>query len=270
MEQKLIALDLDGTTLNAKSMLTVRTKLVLEQAKQAGHIVSIVTGRPYRISANYYDELHLKTPMINFNGALGHIPHHQWNKEYQKTFSREVVFDLLTHKNELGIKVIAAEAKDTLLVDQPQDFHSEFFPNDVSKQQALTKDSLKNDPAAATLMIETQKEATTAAWIKEKYHHEVAVGVWGGPAPVIELEPQGISKAFGLAYLADSYHIKRQNIIAFGDEHNDREMLEYAGLGVAMKNGTDNIKKIANDITKFDNQHDGLANYLVDYLQLAK
>lgn len=270
MKQKLIALDLDGTTLDAKSMLTNRTKLVLEQAKQAGHIISIVTGRPYRISANYYDELHLKTPMINFNGALGHIPHHHWKKEYQKTFSREVVISLLENKSKLGIQVIAAEAKDTILIDQPQNFRSEFFPTAVSKQQLLTKDNLKNDPAAATLLINKENEATTATWIKENFGSEVEVGIWGGPAPIIELEPCGISKAFGLEYLAHSYQISRKNIIAFGDEHNDQEMIEYAGIGIAMKNGTDQIKSIADDITKFDNQHDGMADYLENYLQLAK
>ena len=55
MEQKLIAIDLDGTTLNENSQITPKTKEVLTKATAAGHIVSIVTGRPNRISENYYD-----------------------------------------------------------------------------------------------------------------------------------------------------------------------------------------------------------------------
>ncbi|EGX97885.1 hypothetical protein ANHS_1646 [Ligilactobacillus ruminis ATCC 25644] len=78
MKRKLIALDLDGTTLNGKTQITQKTKEVLNKAQQAGHVVSIVTGRPNRMAVGYYDELKLKGPMINFNGALGYIPHKQW------------------------------------------------------------------------------------------------------------------------------------------------------------------------------------------------
>ena len=57
MDQKLIALDLDGTTLNSESQLSSKTKEVLQKAQDAGHIVALVTGRPNRNSVNYYDEL---------------------------------------------------------------------------------------------------------------------------------------------------------------------------------------------------------------------
>lgn len=91
MKRKLIALDLDGTTLNGKTQITQKTKEVLNKAQQAGHVVSIVTGRPNRMAVGYYDELKLKGPMINFNGALGYIPHKQWEHEYQTTFSKNIV-----------------------------------------------------------------------------------------------------------------------------------------------------------------------------------
>ncbi|NLJ19249.1 HAD hydrolase family protein, partial [Globicatella sulfidifaciens] len=59
------------------------------------------------------------------------------------------------------------------------------------------------------------------------------------------------------------------NILAFGDENNDLEMLEYAGLGVAMKNATEEIKAAANDITRLTNDEDGLADYLIRYFDLV-
>ena len=46
-------------------------------------------------------------------------------------------------------------------------------------------------------------------------------------------------------------------------------MLTYAGWGVAMKNGTEQIRSLANDVTSLDNDHDGMAYYLEDYLDLA-
>lgn len=68
--------------------------------------------------------------------------------------------------------------------------------------------------------------------------------------------------------MADYFGFLRQDIMAFGDEHNDQEMLAYAGWGVAMQNGTDNLKKAADDVTVLDNAHDGLAAYLAAKLHL--
>ena len=82
MKQHLIAIDLDGTTLNNQSKLTPTTIKTLQTLSRQGHLVSIVTGRPYLISGHLYDQIGLKTPMINFNGALGHIPHRKWAGEY--------------------------------------------------------------------------------------------------------------------------------------------------------------------------------------------
>ena len=70
MEKKLIAIDLDGTTLNNNSELTQETIDTLHAVKNLGHEVAIVTGRPYRNSKQYYDQLNLGGPIANFNGAL--------------------------------------------------------------------------------------------------------------------------------------------------------------------------------------------------------
>ncbi|MBP6360057.1 MAG: HAD hydrolase family protein, partial [Enterococcus sp.] len=70
MTKKLIAIDLDGTTLNSHSLISPRTASVLKKATAAGHYVSIATGRPYRMSAQFYLQLQLETPMVTFNGAL--------------------------------------------------------------------------------------------------------------------------------------------------------------------------------------------------------
>ncbi|MFT8668872.1 MAG: Cof-type HAD-IIB family hydrolase [Liquorilactobacillus hordei] len=270
MEKKLIALDLDGTTLNADSLISSRTISVLQKASKAGHIVSIVTGRPYRISKNYYDELKIKTPMINFNGALGHIPYRTWGKEYQDTFSREIAFDLLKNKENLGIKLITAEAKTMVLADSVNPVTDGFFPTSLSTQQLLNEDNLATDPASVTLLVDDDAKEKIISELRNNYGDYIEIGVWGGKNPILELAPKGITKEKGVRLLANNYNIDRKNIIAFGDEHNDYEMIDYAGWGVVMKNGTDALKKISNDITELDNTQDGLANYLENYLKLAE
>ena len=73
MAHKIIAVDLDGTLLNSQSQLSDFTKETIKKVAQKGHKVIITTGRPYRMAHQYYEELGLDTPMINFNGSLTHL-----------------------------------------------------------------------------------------------------------------------------------------------------------------------------------------------------
>uniref|UniRef100_UPI003015FAA4 HAD-IIB family hydrolase n=1 Tax=Oceanobacillus massiliensis TaxID=1465765 RepID=UPI003015FAA4 len=73
-KKHLIALDLDGTLLTDKKEISSRTKQTILTAMDEGHIVVIATGRPHRASIDYYKQLGLNTPMVNFNGALIHHP----------------------------------------------------------------------------------------------------------------------------------------------------------------------------------------------------
>jgi len=72
----------------------------------------------------------------------------------------------------------------------------------------------------------------------------------------------------GLKAALNFYRIPREQLAAFGDEENDKDMLEYAGIGVAMGNAIPEIKQIA-DITVGSNDDDGGANYLIDYFQIS-
>lgn len=67
----MIALDLDGTTLNSDAQITLKTQQTLTELQNAGHIVSIVTGRPNRLSEPFYQQLGLTSPMVNFNAHSG-------------------------------------------------------------------------------------------------------------------------------------------------------------------------------------------------------
>ena len=121
-----------------------------------------------------------------------------------------------------------------------------------------------------TMLVDRQKLPNVVAELERSFGDKINVGVWGGPTPILELAPKGVNKAYGLKFLSQTLAIDQKDIIAFGDEHNDAEMIDYAGWGVVMQNGTDQLKKLANDITPLDNNHDGLASYLEDYLDLAE
>ncbi|QLL69891.1 Cof-type HAD-IIB family hydrolase [Lactobacillus sp. 3B(2020)] len=265
MQRHLIALDLDGTTLNSKSQLASETIATLHQLERAGHIVVIVTGRPYLISKHIYDALHLTSPMVNFNGALTHIPHKHWAGEQILNVSREMSLNLLDAKDQLGLKTLVAEDKLHVWADHPTDMLPEFLPVKLRDDQYLNAKNLATDPIALTIEFTPEQKTTILGQIAEHYGNFVEPRIWGGPYDIMELIHRGVHKEDGLDHVAKFYQIDRQNIIAFGDEQNDYEMIDYAGRGVAMKNAIPLIKEIADDETEYDNDHAGVARYLKAY-----
>lgn len=81
-----------------------------------------------------------------------------------------------------------------------------------------------------------------------------------------EFTAKGIDKAKALDTVLSPMGFKKEEMIAFGDGHNDASMVEYAGIGVAMENAVDDLKSIANEIT-LSNEEDGIAYTLSKYIK---
>ena len=268
MQRHLIALDLDGTTLNNQSKLSEKTIRTLNALQKEGHIVTIVTGRPYLISHHIYDQLGLKSPMVNFNGALTHIPHQHWDGEYARTVSRDLTLSMLEETDQLGVKTLIAEDKLHVWANRPSNTIPEFIPNKLEEDQILNEKNLTGDPIALTFEFDPKKKDEILSQIDVEFGNEVEPRVWGGGYDIMELISRGTHKEDGLDHVAHYYGIPKDRILAFGDEANDYEMLDYAGHGVAMQNAIPKIKEVADDVTELDNDHDGLAAYLEKYFKL--
>ena len=98
--------------------------------------------------------------------------------------------------------------------------------------------------------------------MKSFYNHELSINTWGGPLNILECTPKGVNKAFSLNYLLNVLNADRTDLIAFGDEHNDTEMLEFAGTGYAMKNASDTLLPFADKQLDLTNDQDGVAHEL--------
>lgn len=269
LNKKLIAIDLDGTTLNQDSMITSKTKETLKKAINAGHHVSIATGRPFRMSHQFYQQLELTTPMVNFNGALVHIPNQHWDGERETLINREIAFEILSQKKQLNLDFIAAENRDTFFIDSFDFFDEKIFASSrPGEKNLLSPKNLTTNPTSLLVRTDKRFAGAVSAELTRQFGSYVDVRTWGGPTAILEIVSKGIQKAKGVQEIANYLSIDQKDVIAFGDEHNDLELLDYAGWGVAMANGTAQLKGIANDVTPLSNQEDGLAVYLEKLLKL--
>lgn len=268
MDKKLITIDLDGTTLNNQGKISEETIKSLNKVMDLGHIVTIVSGRPPRLINDIYHKIGLNTPLISFNGSLGFNPTRHWEKSYEYNINKKIVFDILNHQNEIGVNLMAAEGKNSFFANKESDIPVGFFPTKLAPEEIITKSNLIEDPICLTLQITPNKMGVFTKYINTIYNNNLKISPWGGKDSIVELATKDISKQTGLEVLTNYYGIDAQNVIAFGDEFNDESMIKFAGLGVAMKNGQPKIKNIANDVTEYDNDHDGLAKYLKKYFKI--
>lgn len=270
MEKHLIVLDLDGTLLTDEKVISTHTKNVLHRARQAGHEVMIATGRPYRATGMYYKELGLQTPVVNFNGAFVHHPlSAQW-KTIHEPIQLGVVKEVVDAIEHYEVKNVLAEVLDEVYLH----YHDEkimdaFAFGDPQFTTGDLRKYLKHDPTSMLIHAEEHRVDEIRKHLQDVHAEVIDHRRWGAPWHVIEIVKSGLNKAVGIQPIADYLNIPKHRIIAFGDEDNDLEMIEYAGTGVAMGNAIAPLKSIANEITGTNNE-DGIGLFLEERLKLKQ
>lgn len=261
----MIALDLDGTLLHSDNTISDYTVETIKKIQRKGHKVVIATGRPYRTALEHYRRLELQTPMISFNGSLTHLPEKNWKWEHSVTIDKRYLLDILDMQQSIKADFIASEYRKKFYISV-QD-HSRVDPQlfGVSKiTEKMTMDVNKITENPNGLLVQTRHEDkyTLAEEMRHHFNDEIEIDSWGGPLNILEFSPKGINKAYALNYLLKTLNISQDNLIAFGDEHNDTEMLAFAGTGYAMKNASETLLPFADKQTEFTNEEDGVAKEL--------
>lgn len=268
MKQHLIVLDLDGTLLTDNQTISEKTKNTLIKAKEAGHQVMIATGRPFRASELYYKELNLTTPIVNFNGALIHHPKNKSWEPIHSPINKNVVYDVVDSVDKYQYENIIAEVLDDVYLHVEDELMMNIFK--MGNPQVTIgnlKGNLTTDPTSLLIHSKESNVPLIRKHLEEVHAELIEHRRWGAPFHIIEIVRKGLNKAVGISRIAKEMNIPRERIIAFGDEDNDLEMIDYAGVGVAMANGIDKLKNIANEVT-LSNNEDGIAKILIDRLKL--
>jgi 5-amino-6-(5-phospho-D-ribitylamino)uracil phosphatase len=269
MKQHLIAIDLDGTLLTDDKIISKRNKEAIQKAREMGHVVCIATGRPYRASQMYYQELNLNTPIVNFNGAFTHNPLHKGFGYYHSPLELNTAKTIIETCEAFQVKNIMVEIIDDFYLRYYDEVLIDTFTMGESPVKFGNLHHILADHPTSILIHPQDDHVSQLRELLKTAHAEVIdQRVWGAPWNVIEIVKAGLNKAVGLEKIAKYYSIPKERIIAFGDEDNDLEMIEYAGIGVAMENAIPELKNIANKIT-LTNEKDGIATFLEDYLSIS-
>jgi 5-amino-6-(5-phospho-D-ribitylamino)uracil phosphatase len=264
----IIAVDLDGTLLTDEKIITERTKNVLQSLIADGHHIVIATGRPYRASKQYYHELNLKTPIVNFNGAFVHHPKDVSWGTYHSPMKLDTAKAIIETCEAMQVKNVMVEVVDDVYLRNHDDFIvNTFLMGEAKFQIGNLHNLLMHDPTSILVHPFDHHQEEFRNLLEKEHAEIIEHRTWGAPFNVIEITSAGLSKAEGLKKISEHFDVPSDRIIAFGDEDNDFEMIDYAGHGVAMGNAIEQLKNLANHITS-TNEEEGIATFLEDYFKL--
>ena len=262
---KAIFLDLDGTLLDNEKKISKENIGAIEKAKERGALVCICSGRQIDITRNFKEMAHASKFFICSNGAI-----------IYDDDSHEVLFEASIDKD--FCRKVYYYAENNNIVARFDTKYGRFVNNDslnVSTEVLLTEGIDKFleefnviqlsiaghsfeeiDKAIEALDIENSKTVQIGNRYSEVFPFNYCC---------INCLNKSVSKGNAIIGLCKYLKIDIKDVIAMGDELNDLSMIEVAGLGVAMGNAFDEVKQIANEVTK-TNVEDGVAHIINKYI----
>lgn len=268
MKKYLIALDLDGTLLQDWETINQETSEYIKMLKKDGHKFVIATGRPFRSSEKFYNILELDTPIINYNGGLVTSRKDPKFKNYSYTLDMECLLKIFEN-NKQYIENAFAEIDDDiyLLHDTEKIRPLIHYFNGASLFVGDFKDTITSNTNGFIIVANKGEGHFIEDFVKKHFEGEILSRNWGNEHRyIIEIFTPETNKGTALKYVAEYLNFKREDIIAFGDGHNDIEMIQYAGLGVAMKNAHEELIEAADLVLEHSNSDNGIIKFLNDFL----
>ena len=278
MPIRLLALDLDGTLLNARGQITERNKDAIQKAREAGVRIAVVTGRRFRDCRPVALELGLDVPVISHNGAL---------TKHAKTLETVAVLPLplacareaMEIGKNFGADALVSddhEGLGVLVYDHVSGENAAFYQylawsrrvhgdeegaKSVKEVPSLDE-YVDHDPIHLSFSGGCVKMKELEDLLRARMGNSVKIFCTVYPEKdftLIDIVNASASKGAGVAAAAAEVGLQQDEIMAIGDNYNDLEMLLFAGTGVVMANAPLSLKEIQGLHPTASNVDDGVA-----------
>lgn len=265
MNFKILCSDLDGTLLSTKNDVSDFTVSEIKRVKHQLRII-LVSARMPKSMTYLQNRMDIQeNPIICYNGALVI----QSGKEISST--------LISITSTIKLNTICKSHKIKLGLYYKDEWCVSETSERVEKEIFNTKADPSFEPTAQTLerwkeagigphkiMLMGTKEGMDAFTLELPKEFSATMNFYRSNDTLIEVAPKAVSKLSAINIL-----LKRNeslnDVIAFGDNYNDLEMLKNVGLGVAVSNAREEVKTIANKVT-LTNKENGVAQFIKDHL----
>jgi len=268
MPIRFIALDIDGTLLNSRFEVSPANRAAIAEATRRGVEVALVTGRRYDFAMPVATQIDAPLTMIVNNGALVRTKEGQTLLRHllPRETARRVIQATEPWRQATAVVFDRPKANQVILQSIDWDDptrggyyrrNREFLAAAVPLETCLNEDPIQvMFTGGVALMREAESALRAVQFVKE---FTLAVTVYEDrDFSMIDVIHPGVTKGTTLAEWTASRGIAPAEILAIGDNHNDMEMLSFAGVPVVMENGVPELKERGWHVTR-SNDEDGVA-----------
>ncbi|SIT68234.1 Cof-type HAD-IIB family hydrolase [Edaphobacillus lindanitolerans] len=248
---KILFFDIDGTLYDHEKRLPASAKKAILAARENGHLIAIATGRAPFMVQPVLEALGIDT-YVCFNGQY---VVHRGERVHSGVHSPELLSRVKEMADRKGHPLVYMDEKEMVASGEGHPHVRESLDTLKLRYPRVDEDFYKNHPVNQVLLFCGEEE--------EEDYREALPGMefvrW--QRMCCDILPSGGSKAAGMEFILEREGLTMEDAVAFGDGLNDREMLKAAGIGVAMGNGHEEVKKLA-DYVAGDVSEDGIARIL--------
>jgi 5-amino-6-(5-phospho-D-ribitylamino)uracil phosphatase len=275
MPVKLLALDIDGTLLNPRGEITPRTLSAINQARQQGVLVVLVTGRRFGSARDLLVRLQLDIPLVSHNGALTKniktletLDFHPLDAELAREmirFGRAHGVDMICNDDPHGVGTMVIESISES--NKPLQRYLNQYRSAVVEVPDLLE-HIQSPPIQLTVSGRCDPTEEFERRLGELMEGRVQLFKTRYRAfdlTILDVLSTTASKGESVARIARQHGIAQEETMAIGDNHNDLTMLRYAGLGVVMANAEDELKQMGFEQTT-SNEEDGVAEAIEKFI----
>ncbi|MBC1349780.1 HAD family phosphatase [Listeria welshimeri] len=278
MTTQAIILDIDGTLLNDDKKISPETKKALITAQQNGVKLILASGRPTTGMHLYAEQLEMEKYhglLVSYNGAK--VVDCQTKEElFNQTLTIAEGKAVLEHMKQFEVKVMI-DKDDYMYVNNVYDCYIPYKGEEINIIQYESRGGnfklCEKEDLAAFLDYRINKILTAGDPDYMQKNYQAMMAPFKNTLNCVftadfyfEFTAKNIDKAKALDTVLTPMGIHAENIIAFGDGHNDITMVKYAGTGIAMDNAVPELKAVANSIT-LSNNKDGIAHVLNNFIK---
>ena len=263
MKYKLFAFDMDGTILTSDKKITPVTAAKLDELSRRGVYVVVSTGRGLAELVDYKKEFQAVSYGILISGGI------VYDFKAAQILSihpvqENLILELIDAGIDEGAMIHLLTLTDSITsqkyISQMEKFHMGIYQPMFERICTRCDDFKKfvRDNPNKVLKVNLYHTTPESRDRNVERMKNSGLNLVFAEGTALEASPKNISKGSGLRELCDVLKISVEECVAIGDGFNDLEILQMAGVGVAMGNARDEVKKIADFVTD-DNDHDGVA-----------
>jgi Cof subfamily protein (haloacid dehalogenase superfamily) len=256
--------DLDGTLLNQKHELSSINMEAVERLKQRGIIVCLASGRTSLSMRPFYHQLKLTSPLISYNGARIIYSDTEMDESPLPPYVVTQLIEL-AHEHEIHLNLYDDER--WYAEDANSLATTEYAAIAHLKPHQINFNRLKDQPMTKALYIGTPQQLKILDTLINQMLSKT-IETTSSMHNFLEVLSRGVNKGEAIKKVCQRLEIPIDEVMAFGDGLNDKEMIITAGHGVAMLNGRAQVKAVADAIAPHHADH-GVAQYLDQYFNLG-